>query len=71
MNPAELDDDMPGRKTARERALELAASGKCQTVSDVMFWLRVEGYPQSQIEHPSVRSNLIAHIYKARTKPSN
>ena len=36
-------------KTVRERALELAISGKCQTVSDVLFWLRVRAIPGQRL----------------------
>ena len=54
-------------KTVRERAVELASSGKCQTVNDVLFWLRVEGFTQDQVEQV-FRSPLMEIIDRARAR---
>ena len=54
--------------SALERAFELAASGKYQTVSDVCGKLGAEGYQASQVSGPVLRKQLVAVIIKANER---
>ena len=53
---------MDTRKTALERAFELASSGKCLNVTDIALRLKGEGYSIEQIEGPMLKKQLYALI---------
>jgi hypothetical protein len=53
--------------TIKKRAADLAASGKCQVVNDVLFWLKIEGFPQDLIDAPALRVGLLEIVEKAKT----
>ena len=53
------------RKTALERAFELASSGRCLSVSDISHKLRDEQYSLSQLDGPALKKQLVALIEKA------
>ena len=59
---------MEFRKTAVERAFELASSGSCQTIRDIAYKLNAEKYDISHLEGPALRKQLLALIAQA-TKP--
>ena len=52
--------------TALERAFDLASSGKCLSVMDIILSLRTEGYSVEQLEGPALRKQLIELIEKAK-----
>lgn len=56
---------MEFRKTALERAFELARSGKCLTIRDIAFQLHAEKYDISHLEGPALRKQLIELIEEA------
>ena len=56
------------RKTALERAFELARSGRCLTIRDIAFKLNFEKYDISHLEGPALRKQLVTLIDEA-TKP--
>lgn len=45
-------------KTTLERAFELAASRRCQSLSDVRLFLRREGYEAEQLVGPALIKQL-------------
>ena len=57
---------MDHRKTAMERAFDLARSGQASSVTDIIVSLRREGYTVDQIQGPSLRRQLVALIKSAR-----
>lgn len=57
---------MDQNKTALERAFELAASGACRTVADIRHRVKLEGYPQQQIEGRALSKQLASIIDRAR-----
>jgi hypothetical protein len=59
---------MEVRKTALERAFELARSGRCLTIRDIAYKLNSEKYDISHLEGPALRMQLMALIEEA-TKP--
>jgi hypothetical protein len=56
---------MEFKKTALERAFELARSGKCLTIQDIAFQLHAEKYDISHLEGPALRKQLIGLIEEA------
>ena len=52
--------------TEIERAFQLAKSGSCPTVRDIVVKLRQEGYASSQIEGRSLHKQLVGLIEAAR-----
>jgi hypothetical protein len=56
-------------KTAMERAFDLARSGTCVNVRDIVRHLNAEGYIGAQIEGPSLRKQLKELVEKAK-KPN-
>ena len=56
---------MEFKKTALERAFELARSGKCLTIRDIAFQLHVEKFDISHLEGPALRKQLIELIEEA------
>ena len=56
---------MENRKTALERAFELASSGRCLTVSDIAHKLRDEKHDLSQLEGPELKKQLMVLIKAA------
>lgn len=59
---------MDANKTTIERAFDLAGSGTCLTVNDIVSQLKLEGYAKGQIEGRSLNKQLRELIEKA-TKP--
>jgi hypothetical protein len=57
---------MDVRKTALEKAFELARSGKCRTVTDIVKRFKSEGYDESQIAGPALRKQLLQLIKEPR-----
>jgi len=57
---------MDHRKTAIERAFDLARSGKASSVTDIVTSLKREGYSAEQIQGASLRRQLAALIKSAR-----
>ncbi len=55
-------------KTTLQRAFELARSGKCLHVLDIVKHLRDEKYDYSQIEGPALKKQLLALIEEARPR---
>ena len=51
--------------TALERAFDLASSGKCLSVMDILLSLRAEGYSVDQLQGPALRHQLKELIEKA------
>lgn len=58
---------MDDRKTALERAFELARSGRCLSVRDIAHKLHAEKYGISQLEGPILKKQLLALIAVATT----
>jgi hypothetical protein len=58
--------DMDMRKTALVRAFELARSGKCLNISELLLRLTAERYDASQIQGPSLRKQLVGLIEVAK-----
>ena len=56
---------MDNRKTALERAFELARSGRCLSVSDIAHKLHAEKYDLSQLEGPVLKKQLAELIEEA------
>lgn len=50
------------RKTALEQAFELARSGKCFTVDEIIKRLRTERYNAEQVQGPALRNQLLRII---------
>ena len=57
---------MINNKTVLERAFDLARSGKCLNVSDLINRLKSEGYTLEQIEGPSLYKQLKELIERAK-----
>lgn len=57
---------MEVRKTVLERAFELARSGKCLNVSDILKRLKSERYDIGQLEGVALKKQLMALIEEAR-----
>jgi hypothetical protein len=55
---------MDSRPTTLEKAFQLARSGKCLSLGDLMKKLRVEGYDTFQIQGPILKKQLCALIEK-------
>jgi hypothetical protein len=53
---------MDSNKTTLERAFDLAQSGKCTDLTDVMRHLKAEGYNQNQIEGRRLKQQLTTLI---------
>ena len=56
---------MDANKTTIERAFDLAGSGTCLTLNDIVSHLKSEGYAMGQIEGPSLNKQLRELIEKA------
>lgn len=56
---------MESRKTALERAFELARSGHCLSVTDIAHKLHEEKYDLSQLEGSALKKQLMALIEEA------
>jgi hypothetical protein len=54
------------RKTALEIAFELARSGKCLTVPEIVTRLKPERYDAIQVEGPALRKQLLRLIAEAK-----
>jgi hypothetical protein len=50
------------RKTSLQRAFELARSGKCASVHEIIVRLKAEKYDVSQIEGPALKKQLLQLI---------
>ena len=61
---------MDMRLTALERAFELARSGTCSTVSDIVRRLKQEGYSVTQVEGRSLKRQLEGLIRTAQETSS-
>jgi hypothetical protein len=57
---------MNGSMTALERAFDLARSGGCASLAEILKRLRHEGYASHQIEGPHLRKQLARLIEKAK-----
>ena len=57
---------MEVRKTALERAFELARSGRCLDISDVKKHLQSERYDVKQIEGRALKKQLLVLMEKAK-----
>jgi LmbE family N-acetylglucosaminyl deacetylase len=62
-------DRMRSDLTALERAFELARSGKCLGVHDIVLHLHSEGYSVAQIEGPQLKKQLLDLINEATNPP--
>lgn len=60
---------MDPSRTALERAFDLARSGTCLYVKDIVWQLKSEGYSPRQIQGPSLKKQLQELIEKAK-KPN-
>jgi hypothetical protein len=60
---------MEKRLTVLERAFELARSGKCLNVSDILKRLQSEKYDITQMEGVALKKQLMALIEEARRLP--
>ncbi|HML30748.1 MAG TPA: hypothetical protein PKE16_18300 [Hyphomicrobium sp.] len=54
--------------TPLERAFELAKSGKCSSIAEILRVLRAEGHRTAQIEGPALRKQLRGFIAEARAR---
>jgi hypothetical protein len=54
-------------KTALERAFDIARSGRCMGVDDLIRRLKHEGYESRQIEGPHLRKQLVRLIEEAKS----
>ena len=61
---------MEVRKTALERAFELASSGRCLTIRDIAYKLNSEKYDVSHLEGPALRKQLQGLIDEATKSPT-
>jgi hypothetical protein len=57
---------MDTQKTSLERAFDLARSGQCIRVADIIKRLRDEGYMALQIEGPHLKKQLAGLIKEAK-----
>jgi hypothetical protein len=60
---------MEVRLTALEKAFDLARSGKCLNLSELLLHLKRDRYDASQVEGPALRKQLIDIIEVARRPP--
>jgi hypothetical protein len=60
---------MDTHKTALERAFEIARSGGCISVADLIRRLKDEGYERHQIEGPHLKKQLTRLINEAKSAP--
>jgi hypothetical protein len=58
---------MDTQKTSLERAFDLARSGKCIGLADLIRHLRSEGYVARQIEGPHLKKQLAGLIKEAKS----
>ena len=58
---------MNSNMTSLERAFELAKSGECESITDIVRRLKSEGYSTAQITGPTLSRQLRAHIKAGRT----
>ena len=56
---------MEVRKTALERAFELARSGNCLSIRDIAFKLNAEKYDISHLQGPALKKQLLGLIEEA------
>jgi LmbE family N-acetylglucosaminyl deacetylase len=56
---------MDFNKTTLERAFELAKSGRCTGIPDLVTRLKAEGYSRSQIEGRGLRQQLLELIRRS------
>ena len=61
---------MEFRKTALERAFELASSGSCRTIRDIAYKLNAEKYDVSHLEGAALRKQLQSLIDQATKSPT-
>ena len=64
-----MHQSMDINKTALERAFDLARSGTCLNLEDIIRKRKSEGYANGQIEGPSLKKQLLVLIQKG-TKPN-
>ena len=57
---------MDNKRTALERAFDLAKSGACTSVTDLKHCLKLEGHSMASIEGPSLHKQLRELILKAQ-----
>jgi len=57
---------MDKTKTCLQRAFELARSGECLKVTDIIMRLKAERFDIAQIEGPALKKQLIQLIKTAR-----
>jgi hypothetical protein len=57
---------METRKTALQRAFELAQTGKCLNVLEIIKPLKAERYDADQVEGPALKKQLFQLIEKSR-----
>ena len=57
---------MDVRKTPLQRAFELARSGKCASVHEIIARLKAEKYEVSQIEGPALKKQLLQLIENSK-----
>jgi len=60
---------LDSRRTALERAFDLAKSGACSSFNDLAHCLKLEGYSLASIEGFALRKQLRAIIREARGAP--
>jgi len=60
---------MESNKTALERALELARSGRYLRLDHLLRRLDKEGYPGEQVTGPAIRKQLNQAIRESRSRP--
>lgn len=58
---------MDNKKTALERAFELARSGSCLSIRDIAHKLHAEKYDLSYLEGPALKKQLMTLIEEATT----
>ena len=62
---------MDTHKTALERAFDIARSGRCISVADLIRRLQDEGYEIPQIEGPHLKKQLARMIEEAKSARAN
>jgi hypothetical protein len=61
---------MDRKRTALERAFDLAKSGACSSIDDLRHCLKLEGYSLTHIVGPSLYRQLRALIHESRAQES-
>jgi hypothetical protein len=61
---------LDNRRTALERAFELANSGVCSSFNDLQHCLKLEGYSLVSVEGYALHKQLRAIIHEQRSVPS-